>query len=45
MRSAEEIGLWRDADVLLRLSILERVAVRRIAGLGRAASVPIVSAD
>ncbi|MBK8211044.1 MAG: DUF1289 domain-containing protein [Rhodospirillales bacterium] len=29
LRSAEEIGLWRDADNRLRLFILDRVAERR----------------
>lgn len=45
LRSAEEISLWRDADNRLRLSILQRVSERHIAGRGATASQPTISAD
>lgn len=40
LRSASEIGAWRDADDRLRLRILERIATRRAAGLDFAVPTP-----
>lgn len=43
LRSSEEIGLWRDADNRLRLSILKQVAERRNAVPNLLPPVRIVS--
>ncbi len=43
LRTAREIGAWRDADARLRRVILDRIAGRRVAGLGDHFPLPAAS--